>query len=110
MIESIIYDNCSDIDKHMLDKAQLSSAKIIFGCLKLHSPNAILHLNLKALCYRREISMLVYFSKIIFHFVPCPYHMSLLDRSVNLFPTHCATIQTLRFHFLKISGITLFYP
>ena len=30
---SIIYDNCSDSDKHLLDKAQLSAAKIILGCL-----------------------------------------------------------------------------
>jgi len=29
---SIVYDNCSVIDKQMLDKAQLTAAKIISGC------------------------------------------------------------------------------
>ena len=33
---NIIYDNCCDYGNRMLDKAQLSAAKIIVGCLKLH--------------------------------------------------------------------------
>jgi len=37
---SVIYDNCSVYDNQMLDKAQLSAAKIILGCLKtaVHPP------------------------------------------------------------------------
>ena len=39
---SIIYDNCSDYDNRMLDKAQLSAAKIILGCLNITSSNDVL--------------------------------------------------------------------
>jgi len=51
---SIIYDNCPDSDKHMLDKAQFSTAKIILGCLKTtSSSDVLLDLNLKTLIHRR---------------------------------------------------------
>jgi len=90
---SIIYDNCSDSDKHLLDKAQLSAAKIILGCLKTtSSSDVLLDLNLKTLIHRREISIFRYFSKIIFRLVPCFCLWISLDHSVNLFPTLCATI------------------
>jgi len=50
---SIIYDNCSDSDKHLLDKAQLSAAKIILGCLTTtSSSDVLLDLNLKT--FRRR--------------------------------------------------------
>ena len=39
---NVIYDNCSDYDNRMLDKAQLSAAKIILGCLKTTSSNDVL--------------------------------------------------------------------
>jgi len=39
---SIIYDNCSDSDEHLLDKVQLSATKIIFGCLKNTSSSDVL--------------------------------------------------------------------
>jgi len=52
---SIIYDNCSDSDKHLQDKAQLSTAKIILGCFKTtSSSDVLLDLNLKTLIHRRE--------------------------------------------------------
>ena len=98
---SIIYDNCSDSDKH-LDKAQLSAAKIILGCLETtSSSDVLLDLNLKTLIHRREISILRYFSKIIFRWYPALCLWISLDRSVNLFPTLCATTLTFRFHFSK---------
>jgi len=56
---SIIYDNCSDYDNRMLDKPQLSTAKIILGCLKITSSNdALADINLTSLHLRREISLL----------------------------------------------------
>jgi len=77
---SIIYDNCSDSDKHLLDKAQLSAAKIILGCLiTTSSSDVLLDLNLKTLIHRREISILRYFSKIIFHLVPCPLPLNIFS-------------------------------
>jgi len=75
---SIIYDNCSDSGKHLLYKAQLSAAKIILGCLKTtSSSDVLLDLNLKTLNHHREISILRYFSKIIFSLVPCPLPVNL---------------------------------
>ena len=75
---SIIYDNCSDSNKHLLDKAQLSAAKLIVGCLKsTSSSDVLLDLNLKTLIHRREISILRYFLKIIFRLVPCPLPLNL---------------------------------
>ena len=61
---NIIYDNCSDHDSEMLDKAQLSAAKIILGCFKTTSSNQVLaDLNLTSLNLRRKISLLCYVSK-----------------------------------------------
>jgi len=61
----------------MLDKAQLSAAKIILGCLKTTSSNDVLaDLNLTSLHLRREISLLCYVSKLIFDMVPCPFPAS----------------------------------
>ena len=75
---SIIYDNCSDSDKHLLDKGQLSAAKIILGCLKTtSSSDVLLDLNIKTLIHRREISILRYFSKIIFRLLSCPLPLNL---------------------------------
>jgi len=75
---SIIYDNCSDSDKHLLDKGQLSAAKIILGCLKTtSSSDVLLDLNIKTLTNRREISILRYFSKIIIRLVSCPLPLNL---------------------------------
>jgi len=39
---SIIYDNCSDSDKHLLDKAQLSAAEILLVYLKTTFPADVL--------------------------------------------------------------------
>jgi len=73
----IIYDNCSDYDNRMLDKAQLSAAKIILGCLKTTSSHDVLaDLNLTDLPLRREISLLCYVSKLIFDMVPWPFPAS----------------------------------
>jgi len=63
----IVYDNCSDYDNRMLDKAQLSAAKIILG---------LADLNLTSLHLRREISLLCYVTKLIFDMVPCPFPAS----------------------------------
>jgi len=61
---SIIYDNCSDYDNPMLDKTQLSAAKIILGCLKTTSSNYVLAvLNLTSLNLRIKMSLLCYVSK-----------------------------------------------
>jgi len=58
----------------MLDKARLSAAKLILGCLKTTSSNNVLaDLNLTSLHLRREISMLCYVSKLIFDIVPCSF-------------------------------------
>jgi len=74
---SIIYDNCSDYDNRMLDKAQLSAAKIILGCLKTTSSNNVLaDLNLTSLNLRRKMSLLCSVSKLIFYMVPCPFPAS----------------------------------
>jgi len=74
---SIIYDNCSDYDNRMLDKAQLSAAKIILDCLKNTSSKDVLtDLNLTSLNLRRKISLLCYVSKLIFDMVPCPFPAS----------------------------------
>jgi len=74
---SIIYDNCSGYDNRMLDKAQLSAAKIILGCLKTTSSNDVpADLNLTSLNLRREISLICYVSKLIFDMVPCPFPAS----------------------------------
>ena len=74
---SIIYDNCSDYDNRMLDKAQLSAAKIILGCLKTTSSKDVLaDLNLTSLNLRRGISLHSYVSKLIFDMVPCPFPAS----------------------------------
>jgi len=74
---NIIYDNCSDYDNRMSDKAQLSAAKIILGCLKTTSSNDVLDdLNLTSLTLRRKISLLCYVSKLIFNMVPCPFPAS----------------------------------
>ena len=74
---NIIYDNCSDYDNRMLDKAQLSAAKIILGCLITTSSNDVLaDLNLTSLNLRRKISLLCYVSKLIFDMVPCPFSAS----------------------------------
>ena len=51
----------------MLDKAQLSAAKIILG---------LADLNLTSLHLRREISLLGYVTKLIFDMVPCPFPAS----------------------------------
>ena len=56
----------------MLDKARLSAAKILLGCLKTTSSNNVLaDLNLTSLHLRREIFMLCYVSKLLFDMVPC---------------------------------------
>jgi len=61
---SIIYDNCADYDNRMLDKAQLSAAKLILGYLKTTSSNDVLaDLNLTSLNLRRKMSLLCYVSK-----------------------------------------------
>jgi len=74
---SITYDNFSVYDSRMLDKAQLSAAKIILGCLKTTYYNDVLaDLNLASLHLRREISLLCYVSKLIFGMVPCPFPAS----------------------------------
>jgi len=71
---NIIYDNCSDYDNRMLDKAQLSAAKIILGCLKSTSSNDVLaDLNLTSLNLPGKISLLCYVSKWIFDMVPCQF-------------------------------------
>ena len=63
---SIIYDNCSDYDNRMSDKAPLSAAKIILGCLKTTSSNDVLaDLNLTSLNLRRKISLLCYVPEMI---------------------------------------------
>ena len=74
---NIIYDNCSDYDNRMLDKSQLSAAKIILVCLKTTSPNDVLaDLNLTSLNLRRQISLLCYVSKLILDMVLCPFPAS----------------------------------
>jgi len=74
---SIIYDNCSDSDKRLLDKAQLSAAKIILGCLKTtSSSDVLLDLHFKTFNHCRKIPILRYFSKINFRIVPCPFPMN----------------------------------
>ena len=74
---SIIYNNCSDYHNRMLDKAQLSAAKIILGCLKTTSSNDVLaDLNLTSLNLRRKRSLLCCVSKLIFDMVPCPFPAS----------------------------------
>ena len=74
---NIIFDNCSNFDNRMLDKAQLSTAKIVLGCIKTTSFNAILaDLNLTSLNLRRQISLLCYVSKFIFDMLPCPFPAS----------------------------------
>jgi len=61
----------------MLDKAQLSAAKIILGCLKTTSSNDVLaDLHLTSLNLRRKISLLCYVSKLIYDMVPCPFPAS----------------------------------
>ena len=73
----IIYDNCSDYDNRMLDKAQLSAAKIILDCLKSTCSNDVLaNLNLTSLKLRRKISLLCYVCTLIFDKVPCPFPAS----------------------------------
>ena len=58
----------------MLDKARLSAAKMILGCLKTTSSNSVLaNLNLASLHLRREISMLCCVSKLSFDMVPCSF-------------------------------------
>ena len=89
---SIICGNCSESDKHLLDKTQPSAAKIILGCSKTtSSSDVLLDLNLETLNHRREIAILHYFSKIIFHLIPCPFSMNLFRSFSDLFPTLCAT-------------------
>jgi len=84
---NIIYDNCSDYDNRMLDKAQLSTAKIILGCLKTTSSNDVLaDLNLTSLNLRREISLLCYVSKLIFDMAPCPFPASSFRSFKELVP------------------------
>ena len=74
---TLIYDNYSDYDNRMLNKAQLSAAKIILGCLKTASSNDVLaDLNLTSLNLRRKMSLLCYVSKLIFDMVPCPFPAS----------------------------------
>jgi len=74
---NIIYDNCSDYNNRMLDKPQLSAAKITLGCLETTSFNDVLaDLNLINLNLRRKISLLCYVSKLIFGMVPCPFPAS----------------------------------
>ena len=98
--DSIIHDICSDGNKYLLDKTQLSAAEIILGCLKTtFSTDALLGLNL--LLHRREISMLHYFSKIIFRLVPCPFHVSLLRSFSEFVPYILCHNQDVRFHFSK---------
>jgi len=58
---SIICHNYSDHDSRMLDKAQLSAAKTMLGCLEPTSSNDILaDLNLTSLHLRREFSYLCF--------------------------------------------------
>jgi len=77
VILSTFYDNCSDYDNRMLDKAQLSAATIRLGCLKTTSSNDVLaDLSLTSLNLRRKISLLCYVSKLIFDMVPCPFPAS----------------------------------
>jgi len=103
---SIIYDNCSVYDNRMLDKAHLSAAKIILGCLKTTSSNNVLaDLNLTSLHLRREISLLCYVSKIIFDMVLCPVLPVLSDRSKNLFRMLYVTTKMFKYHFKKILGL-----
>jgi len=100
---NIIYDNCSDYDNRMLDKAQLSAAKIILGCLKTTSSKDVLaDLNLTSLNLRRKISLLCYVSKLIFDMVPCPFLPVLSDRSYNLFRMLYVTMKMFKYHFKKI--------
>jgi len=74
---NIIYDNCSDYDNQMLDKEQLSAAKIILGCLKTTSSNDVVaDLNLTSLNLRRKISLFCYVSNLIFDMVPCLFPAS----------------------------------
>jgi len=85
---SIIYDNCSVYDNRMFNKAQLSAAKIILGCLKTTSSNDVLaDPNLTSLHLRREISLLCYVSKLIFDMVPYPFPASSF-RSFKEFVPH----------------------
>ena len=70
---NIIYNNCSDYDNRMLNKAQLSAAKIILGCLKTTSSNDVLaDLNLTSLNLRRKISLLCHVSKLMFTYDTLP--------------------------------------
>jgi len=101
---SIIYDNSSDYDNRMLDKAQLSAAKIILGCLKTTSSNDVLaDLNLTSLNLRREISLLCYVSKLIFDKIPCPFPASSFRSFKEFVPyalRHNQNVQ-IGYHFLK---------
>jgi len=58
----------------MLDKARLSAAKIILGCLNTTSSNNVLaDLNLTSLLLRIEIYMACYVSRLILDMVPCSF-------------------------------------
>jgi len=82
---NIVYDNCSDCDKRLLDKAQLSVAKLILGCLKTTSFDDVLtDLNLTSLHLRWSISLRRYFFKLVVEMEPCPFPASCF-RSLNEF-------------------------
>jgi len=99
---SIIYDNCSDYDNRMLDKAQLSAAKIILGCLKTTSSNHVpADRNLTSLNLRRKISLLCYVSKLILIWYPALFVPLLSDRSKNLFRMLYVISKMFKYHFLK---------
>ena len=58
----------------MLDKAGLSAAKMILGCLNTTSSNNVLaDLNLTSLLLRIEIYMACYVSRLILDMVPCSF-------------------------------------
>jgi len=94
----------SDYDNRMLDKAQLSAAKIILGCLKTTSSNDVLaNLNLTSLNSRRKISLLCYVSKLIFDMVPCPFPASYFTSFKEFVPYALRHNQNVQIPLLKKS-------
>jgi len=80
---SIIHDNRSGGDKRLLDKAQLSASEVILGCYKTtFSYDVRTDLNIPSFRPRRERSMFRYFSKLIFHMMPCLF-LACMSRSLK---------------------------
>jgi len=80
---SFIHDDSSGGDKRLLDKAQLSASEIMLRCYKTtFSNDERTDVYITSLRPRRERSMLRYFSKLIFHMMPCLF-LACLSRSLK---------------------------